>query len=96
MRRSCEAFALLISSHACRNAKRKELDEIKAVMVELNDDLAKLRSAHTPQVPWTFALIFLVFFAFLMYKMWTNPIGSFATDDRDPDSQTAGSEHAEL
>ena len=35
--------------NVCRNAKRKELDEVKALMAELHQDLARLRSAQRPQ-----------------------------------------------
>jgi len=78
-----------------RSAKRKELDEVKALMAELHQDLARLRSAQHPQVPWSFCIIFLVFFAYLMFKLWTNPIESFDTDDADS-QDSSRSEHSEL
>ena len=72
-----------MSVNVFRTAKRKELDEVKALLAELHQDLARLRSAHRPQVPWSFAIIFLVFFVYFMYKLWTNPIESFATEGED-------------
>ena len=59
------------------------MDEVKALLAELHQDLARLRSAQRPQVPWSFAIIFLVFFVYFMYKLWTNPIESFATEGED-------------
>ena len=66
-----------------RNAKKKELEEIKALMAELHEDLARLRAAQRPQVPWSFSIIFLVFFVYFMYKLWTNPIESFGSGGDD-------------
>ena len=74
---------MLMSVNVFRTAKRKELDEVKALLAELHQDLARLRSAQRPQVPWSFSIIFLVFFVYFMYKLWTNPIESFGSGGDD-------------
>ena len=56
-------------------------------MAELHEDLARLRSAQRPRVPWSFSIIFLVFFVYFMYKLWTNPIESFASGEDDSQAQ---------